>query len=92
MASAPRTPALPARAVLEPKFKITFLSLVALTGLSLLIYLAGVCTVVCMGVYGQQCPQEVKDLLSLFSWTWKGGFLAVVALNAGKVLNMLQGS
>jgi hypothetical protein len=85
-----QSPVLPDHAVLEPKFKITFMSLIALTGVALLVYLAGVCTVICLGVYGQECPPEVQDLLRLFSWTWKAGFMAVVALNVGKAVNIWQ--
>jgi len=60
-----QSPVLPDHAVLEPKFKITFLSLISLTGVALLVYLAGVCTVICLGVYGQECRQKSETAASL---------------------------
>jgi hypothetical protein len=93
LASTPRRrPVRSTPTVLEPKFKLTFLGLIALTGISLLVYLTAVCTIVCLRLYGQESPPEVKELLTLFAWTWKGGFVAVATLNVGKVLNILQGS
>jgi len=76
----------PHRGVLEPHFKMAFLSLIAFTGLAPLVYLAVICT----GVSRTGCPQEVKDFLNICIFTWKVGFGAVVTLTVGKVLNILQ--
>jgi hypothetical protein len=77
---------------LEPKFKTTFLGLIALTGVSLLVYLTAVCTIVCLDLYGQDCPPALQELVRLFAWTWKIGFVAVAALNVGKIVHLLPGS
>jgi hypothetical protein len=73
--------------VLEPNVKMTFLSLISFTALALAVHVLVVCTKV---LGHEHCSDDIKNLLSVCMFTWKVGFMAVVTLNVGKALNILQ--